>query len=58
MTNPYAMRRSLELRNYNTSITRETFERHFHKTAESVRFTFSGWDGKHNGNPGNKKLYA
>ena len=46
MINPYAMRRCLEFINYNTAITRETFERHFHKTTESVRFTFGGWDGK------------
>ena len=44
--NPYALRDSFELGNYNTTITRETFERHFCKTKESVRFTFNGWDGK------------
>ena len=44
--NAYAMRNSLELRNYNTTITREEFEAHFTKTRESIRFTFNGWDGK------------
>lgn len=46
MTNAYAMRNLMELGNYNTSITRETFEAHFIKTKESIRFTFNGWDGK------------
>ena len=46
MTNAYAMRNSLELRNYNTTITRAEFEAHFTKTRESIRFTFNGWDGK------------
>ena len=46
MTNAYAMRSQMELRNYNTTITREAFETHFTKTRESVRFTFNGWDGK------------
>ena len=45
MTNAYAMRTLMEIGNYNTSITRETFEAHFTKTKESVRFTFNGWDG-------------
>ena len=44
--NAYALRNSFELGNYNTTITRETFERHFHKTKESIRFSFNGWDGK------------
>ena len=44
--NAYAMRNSLELRNYNTTITRAEFEAHFTKTRESIRFTFNGWDGK------------
>ena len=46
MTNAYTMRNELNLRNYNTSITREDFEAHFTKTKESIRFTFNGWDGK------------
>ena len=45
MTNAYTMRNLMELRNYNTSITREDFETHFTKTKESIRFTFNGWDG-------------
>lgn len=44
--NAYLLRNSFELGNYNTTITRETFERHFRRTKESVRFTFNGWDGK------------
>ena len=44
--NAYAMRNILELRNYNTTITRAEFEAHFTKTRESIRFTFNGWDGK------------
>ena len=44
--NAYEMRSSLDLRNYNTTITREEFEAHFTKTKESIRFTFNGWDGK------------
>ena len=46
MTNAYTLRNSFTLGNYNTSIDRETFERHFRRTNESVRFTFHGWDGK------------
>ena len=46
MTNAYALRNRFELKEHNTAITRETFERHFTKTRESVRFTFHGWDGK------------
>ena len=46
MKNACTMRNLMELRNYNTSITREAFEAHFTKTKESVRFTFNGWDGK------------
>ena len=46
MTNIYRMRNSFSLREYNTAITRADFEAHFTKTAESVRFTFNGWDGK------------
>ena len=46
MTNAYALRKNFELREYNTAITRENFERHFRRTKESVRFTFNGWDGK------------
>lgn len=34
------------LGDYNTSISREDFERCFHKTKEKIRFTFGGWDGK------------
>lgn len=46
MTNAYTMRNELNLRNFDTSITREDFEAHFTKTNESIRFTFNGWDGK------------
>ena len=46
MKNAYQMRKEFNLREYNTAITREDFEAHFTKTAESVRFTFNGWDGK------------
>ena len=44
--NPYALRNSLDLRHYDTEITRSEFEAHFTKTREKVRFTFNGWDGK------------
>lgn len=46
MTNIYQMRNRFELKEANTAITRADFEAHFTKTAESVRFTFNGWDGK------------
>ena len=56
--NAYAMRNSLELRNYNTTITRAEFEAHFTKTRESIRFTFQGWDGKsYDGESRNAKVY-
>ncbi len=44
--NAYAMRNELNLKEYNTAITREEFEQRFFKTKESIRFTFNGWDGK------------
>ena len=57
--NAYAMRNSLELRNYNTTITRAEFEAHFTKTRESIRFTFNGWDGKsYDGESRNAKVTA
>ena len=46
MTNIYQMRNCFELKEAHTAITRADFENHFTKTAESVRFTFNGWDGK------------
>ncbi|MBP3802547.1 MAG: hypothetical protein J6I76_01430 [Oribacterium sp.] len=46
MKNIYQMRNEFTLREYNTAITREDFEKHFNKTREKVRFTFAGWDGK------------
>ena len=46
MKNIYQMRNEFTLREYNTAITREDFEKHFTKTKEKVRFTFAGWDGK------------
>ena len=56
--NAYAMRNSLELGNYNTTITRAEFEAHFTKTRESIRFTFNGWDGKsYDGESRNAKVY-
>ena len=46
MKNIYQLRNEFTLREYNTAITREDFEKHFNKTREKVRFTFAGWDGK------------
>ena len=46
MKNIYSLRNEFTLREYNTAITREDFEKHFTKTREKVRFTFNGWDGK------------
>ena len=46
MKNIYQLRNEFTLREYNTAITREDFERHFTKTRDKVRFTFHGWDGK------------
>ena len=46
MKNIYSQRNEFTLREYNTAITREDFEKHFTKTCEKVRFTFQGWDGK------------
>ena len=58
MKNAYHMRKEFNLREYNTAITREDFEAHFTKTAESVRFTFNGWDGKsYDGESRNAKVY-
>ena len=44
--NVYGLRNNFTLTNYNTSISKKTFEEAFVKTKESVRFTFNGWDGK------------
>lgn len=44
--NPYTLRKSLNLIDANTAITREDFESLFCKTAERITFTFNGWDGK------------
>ena len=44
--NPYAMRNSMNLLDYNTAISREDFENLFFKTVEHITFTFNGWDGK------------
>ena len=46
MKNTYTLRDQLNLIDYNTTITREEFEKHFTKTRDKVRFTFNGWDGK------------
>lgn len=35
-----------ELKNYNTAIDREAFDRAFYPTKEKITFTFHGWDGK------------
>lgn len=40
------LREHFTLGDYNTSISREDFEKAFKKTKETVRFTFGGWDGK------------
>ena len=45
MKSIYQMRNGFTLREYNTAITREDFEKYFTKTKEKVRFTFAGWDG-------------
>lgn len=58
MTNAYAMRKLMDLGNYNTTITRADFEKHFTKTKESIRFTFNGWDGKsYDGESRNARVY-
>ena len=44
--NPYTLRKSLNLIDANTAITRKDFESLFCKTAERITFTFNGWDGK------------
>lgn len=44
--NTNEFRSHFTLGDYNTSISRKDFEANFCKTAESVRFTFNGWDGK------------
>ena len=46
MKNAYNLRSHLNLSLDNVSITRQEFERRFTKTAETVTFTFGGWDGK------------
>ena len=45
MKSIYQMRNGFTLREYNTAITREDFEKYFTKTKEKARFTFAGWDG-------------
>ncbi len=58
MTNLYQMRNAFDLKEYNTAITRADFEAHFTKTAESIRFTFNGWDGKsYDGESRNARVY-
>ena len=58
MTNIYQMRNNFNLKEYDTAITRADFEAHFTKTAESIRFTFNGWDGKsYNGESRSAKVY-
>ncbi len=44
--NAVEIRKHLNLRNYNTEISKEDYEAFFTKTKESIRFTFNGWDGK------------
>ncbi len=58
MTNIYQMRNAFDLKEANTAITRADFEAHFTKTAESIRFTFNGWDGKsYDGESRNARVY-
>lgn len=58
MANIYKMREEFELKEHNTAITRADFEAHFIKTAESVQFTFNGWDGKsYDGETRTAKVY-
>ena len=58
MKNIYRLRDEFTLREYNTAITREDFEKHFTKTREKVRFTFHGWDGKsYDGESRNASVY-
>ena len=58
MKNIYQLRNEFTLREYNTAITREDFEKHFTKTREKVRFTFAGWDGKsYDGESRNASVY-
>ncbi len=45
MTNIYSLRNHFTLGNSNTTMTRAEFERSFTRTAETVTFTFGGWDG-------------
>ena len=52
------LRANFILGDFNTSISREDFERSFRKTKEKVRFTFNGWDGKsYNGESRNATVY-
>ena len=44
--NPYTVRNYLNLTDHSTAITHEDFKHLFCKTAESITFTFNGWDGK------------
>ena len=46
MKSIYQMRNGFNLKEYNTAITREDFDKHFTRTKEKVRFTFAGWDGR------------
>ena len=58
MKNIYKMRNEFTLREYNTAITREDFERSFTKTRDKVRFTFQGWDSKsYDGESRNASVY-
>ena len=43
---PYELRGKMKLHDYNTTITKEDFERDFYRTNEKITFTFNGWDGK------------
>lgn len=58
MMNIYKLRTYFNLQKNHTAITRKDFETHFTKTAESIRFTFNGWDGKsYNGESRNARVY-
>ena len=58
MKSIYKIGNYFKLREFNTAITRADFEAHFTKTAENVRFTFNGWDGKsYDGESRSAKVY-
>lgn len=44
--NAYTLKEHMELRKWNTEISRGDFEKLFYRTKEKVEFSFGGWDGK------------